>query len=178
MQWALVNSNNIIENLIAYDGGAPYEPAEGLTLMQVNDWLLIGEKINKAESSVLDNLIANFTIDQRRAFCVTALINERDAQIVKNITVNGNVFFADQDSINVMHEAITMQGLGIDGVFPTNWVLAVGGTINLSYSDAQAVASAIATRKNLAFANYMSLRASIMSAPTPEAVNIKQGWPT
>ena len=46
MQWALVDSNNIIQNIIAYDGIAEYIPDIGLVLQQVNDWLGIDSNIS------------------------------------------------------------------------------------------------------------------------------------
>ncbi len=49
MQWALVDRNGIIQNVIAYDGVSPYTPAEGLTLQQVNIWLGRGNNINDPE---------------------------------------------------------------------------------------------------------------------------------
>ena len=41
MKWALVDSNNVVQNTIAYDPAlphGPYTPPDGLTLMEVNDW--------------------------------------------------------------------------------------------------------------------------------------------
>ena len=50
MKWALVDSNNIIQNTIAYDGTTEYVPAEGLTLVQVNDWLDISDPVDKLQA--------------------------------------------------------------------------------------------------------------------------------
>lgn len=44
MQWALVDQNLIIQNLIVYDGISTFTPEDGLTLLQVDDGLTIGDK--------------------------------------------------------------------------------------------------------------------------------------
>jgi hypothetical protein len=49
MQWALVDQNQIIQNLIMYDGVSKVVFPEYLTLMQVNSWLKIGDNINLPE---------------------------------------------------------------------------------------------------------------------------------
>ena len=43
MKWALINEDGMVVNIIAYDGKAPYRPADGLSLVEVNDWVEIGE---------------------------------------------------------------------------------------------------------------------------------------
>lgn len=45
--WALINSNNIIENIIEYDGTSTYVPADGMTLQQVTDDKKIGDSIDE-----------------------------------------------------------------------------------------------------------------------------------
>ena len=177
MKWALVNAEDIIVNVILYDADAPYTPPEGTFVMEVNDWLNIGDPTTKPEPTVIDNLAANYTMEQRRGFCMASLFQLRDQELAKNITVGGNTFYSDNESISVLHQAITIQGLQIDTVFPADWIVATGGTVSLSYSDAQALASAIATRKNAAFANYVSLANEIAIAEVPELVDINQGWP-
>lgn len=47
MQWALVDANNIVQDLIVYDGHAVYTPEAGLELMQVNDWIGMGDAADK-----------------------------------------------------------------------------------------------------------------------------------
>lgn len=46
MQWALVDKNNIVRNIIMYDGESPYTPPDWLTLMQINSWVNIGDNID------------------------------------------------------------------------------------------------------------------------------------
>ena len=49
MKWALVDSNNIVQNVIVYDGVSPYTPPDSLSAQQVNDWLNIGDDINEPQ---------------------------------------------------------------------------------------------------------------------------------
>jgi hypothetical protein len=52
MQYAFVDSNNICQNLIAYDPSLPHGqvvPPTGQTLQEVNDWIQIGQNINASE---------------------------------------------------------------------------------------------------------------------------------
>lgn len=49
MRWALVDKENICQNVIVYDPDSDYEPAEGLKLLEVNDWINIGDSIDKSE---------------------------------------------------------------------------------------------------------------------------------
>lgn len=51
MQWALVDLNSIVQNIISYDGKSSYTPPIGLTLMQVNSWINIGMNINTLKPS-------------------------------------------------------------------------------------------------------------------------------
>lgn len=41
MKWAWIDSNNIVRNIIVYDGIAKYSPPEGYTLEEINDWVNI-----------------------------------------------------------------------------------------------------------------------------------------
>jgi hypothetical protein len=51
MKWALVDAGNVVKNLIVYDGVSRYIPPDGLSIIQVNDWVEIGELVDKAEPS-------------------------------------------------------------------------------------------------------------------------------
>ena len=51
MKWALVDRNNIVQNVIDYDGTSTYTPLSYLTLEQVNDWINIGDNKDKQENS-------------------------------------------------------------------------------------------------------------------------------
>lgn len=46
MKWAIIN-NDIVENIIEYDGVATYIPNTGNVLEQINDWVNIGDNKNK-----------------------------------------------------------------------------------------------------------------------------------
>lgn len=54
MKWALVNAENIIQNLIEYDGEQAYAPPDNLTIQQVNDWLNIGDNTANLELLNID----------------------------------------------------------------------------------------------------------------------------
>jgi hypothetical protein len=43
MKWALVNSENVVINIIVYEG-SPFSPPDGLSLLEINDWVDIGMK--------------------------------------------------------------------------------------------------------------------------------------
>lgn len=47
MKWALVDAQNIVKNIIVYDGVSPYRVPDGLSLMQINDWVGREEPVNK-----------------------------------------------------------------------------------------------------------------------------------
>jgi len=51
MQWAFVDNNNIVDNIIMYDGVSQFTPPDGLSLQQINDWVGIGQNINVSEPS-------------------------------------------------------------------------------------------------------------------------------
>ena len=42
MKWALIDSNEIVQNLIEYDGTEKYSPPDDMSLVQVDDWVEIG----------------------------------------------------------------------------------------------------------------------------------------
>lgn len=54
MKWALVDSQNIVQNTIDYDPLEPYGPYSapaGLILMQINDWIEIGQDTQTPDPS-------------------------------------------------------------------------------------------------------------------------------
>lgn len=42
MRYALVDENNVVVNVIEYNGSDPYTPPAGLTIKSVDDWIDIG----------------------------------------------------------------------------------------------------------------------------------------
>lgn len=50
MKYALIDDNDIVQNIIAYDGFSPYNPSP-LILTQVNNWINIGDHKDAAEPS-------------------------------------------------------------------------------------------------------------------------------
>lgn len=46
MKWALVNNENVVMNVVDYDGVSSLEPIDGLQLLEVNDWINIGDSID------------------------------------------------------------------------------------------------------------------------------------
>lgn len=43
MKYAIHDKNNIVVNVIEYDGKDSYQPDDGLTLCKINDWVNIGD---------------------------------------------------------------------------------------------------------------------------------------
>jgi len=37
MKYAVINSSNIVENIIVWDGSAPYNPGAGMTLVEIQN---------------------------------------------------------------------------------------------------------------------------------------------
>lgn len=128
-------------------------------------WLSDGNKPDPVDMSV------------RRAFVMDKLVAKRNAVIQSGVVVNQNPFFTDDASIALVHQAITMEGLGIQAVFPRSWILANGSVIEVSYDDMKAVAIAIAEKKDACYANYMALAAEINASDDPESIDIDAGWP-
>ncbi len=46
MQYAIIDPNGVIINLVAYDGVSKFTPAGGTKLVKVNDWLHLGDNQN------------------------------------------------------------------------------------------------------------------------------------
>lgn len=46
LKYALIDADNIIRNIIEYDGVSAYKPPTGLRVQQVEDWLDIGHNAN------------------------------------------------------------------------------------------------------------------------------------
>lgn len=169
MKWALINNQDIIENVISYDGDAEYNPPEGLLLVQVNDWLNIGSHVNDSEPVV--------SIEIRREICVNNLIQKRNQVLTSGVSYNGYVFGTDDNVINLMLQSITMQGLGISTVFPRDWILADNSVISVSYDDIKLVATLIQAKKDSCYGNYILIMNEINISNNPESINIDSGWP-
>ena len=46
MKWALIDPNGQVINIIIYDGVSEFQAPGGVTLLQVNDWINIGDNKN------------------------------------------------------------------------------------------------------------------------------------
>jgi len=57
MKYALVDSDNIVQNIIVYYEGANYTPAEGLTVQQVNDWVKILDHKDTPEPALSESAL-------------------------------------------------------------------------------------------------------------------------
>lgn len=115
-------------------------------------------------------------IEQARNYVMDKVVIKRDQIIRSNISVNGHLYFADDNSISLMHQCITMEA-NIQPIFPKDWILADGTILNVTYDDIKAVAVAIANRKDLAYARYMALMAEINASNDPMSIDIESGWP-
>lgn len=169
MKWALVNNENLIENIISYDGEAEYSPPDGLQLIEVNDWLNIGDDINLNEPTV--------SIEIRREFCLNSLIEKRNQALSSGVTYNDAVFGTDDNALNLMLQCITMQGLGISTIFPRDWILADNSIMQVSYDDMKAIALLVQEKKDACYSNYIALMTQINLSNDPESVDINAGWP-
>ena len=49
MIWALVDSNDVVLNRIEYDGKAKVSYPDGIKVMEVNDWVAMGQNISVAK---------------------------------------------------------------------------------------------------------------------------------
>lgn len=52
MIWALIDEDGFVRNTIEYNGVSPYNPPEGMTLLQVNNWVGIGDHKDKQEQII------------------------------------------------------------------------------------------------------------------------------
>lgn len=51
MKWALVDGGGIVLNTIAYEEDSDYSSRDGYSLIQINDWINIGQNIDTPEPS-------------------------------------------------------------------------------------------------------------------------------
>lgn len=49
MNWAILDPNGIVLNIITYDGSSPFAPPAGCTIAQVNNWVQIGQNQNTSQ---------------------------------------------------------------------------------------------------------------------------------
>lgn len=105
---------------------------------------------------------------------------KRDEVIRSGVVVNAHRFYTDDGNVALIHQAITMEGLGIKPAFPRVWGLADGSLYEVSFDEMKEVAVAIADRKDACYANYFVLKEKIDGAITRtdlEAIDINTGWP-
>jgi hypothetical protein len=172
--WFLIQ-NESENNGYVYDianAQYPVNPDMGLF------WVEGAEGVAQRGDKYIDGqFVPRFSLDERRQMRVVQLEQKRDDVINSGIIVNGNSYFTDDKSINLMHQAITMQGLGIETVFPRAWILSDGSVVTVSFDDMKAVAVAIAGKKDACYANYLAIVPQIMASDNPESVDIDSGWP-
>ncbi len=189
MKWALVDANNICQNIVAYNGASPYTPPASYTLTQVNDWIDIGHPINEAQPAPY---VAPL-VDRRRG-AIAALVAMRDSKTTADITYNGTIFHCtDNDmawlsqtiigelirvsvtNINVLTVNINVLVPAITSAFPLQLQTA-NGFVQLTLVDAKSLLQACLARKQANMVRYMALLAIINSSNTPESVDINGGW--
>ena len=173
MKWALVDTNEIVVNVIAYDGVSEYAVPEGLSLEEVNDWVDIGQATDVPEPTPVTP-----TIEQRRTVCAATLYDYRNGRMFSPIVVGGNSFGTDPQSQAVMLQAISVESFGIATVFPTTWILSDNSTAQVTLQDMKDVALALSVRTSACYANYMALLGEINASDDPESIDITQGWPS
>lgn len=173
--WYLIQ-NEFVGNGFVYDIKDEQYPVNGdMGLF----WVEADEGIAKLNDRYIDGqFVPQFTLEQRRSIRAQQLEQKREEVISSGIIVNGNPYFTDDKSINLMHQAITMQSLGIETVFPRSWILANGNVITVSFDDLKAVAVAMAAKKDACYANYLAILPQIMTSDDPESVDIDTGWVT
>lgn len=171
MKWGLVDSNLICQSVIVYDPTNLYTPPDGLTLQEVNDWIVPGDNINTSEPIPVEpNLEELRETMNQRAF------QERDKHIENGIEYNGNIFYTDPGSQSVMMQAILTEINGIGEVFPTMWLTMSGNPIEITLQDAKNIMGAFNIKKKTNYNNYMSLLAQISVSEDPFSVDLSQGW--
>lgn len=126
-------------------------------------WLALGNKPDPAP------------LAQRQSFCMNNLYNMRINKNAGGCTVSGNTYSTDSSSIDLMNQALATSERGFP-VFPANWILLNGSTIQVTYDQLKAVSGAIASKFQTNFNNYVYLAAQINQSSNPESIDITQGW--
>lgn len=126
-----------------------------------------------------ENFQLRQSLDDLKKMKIIELEQIRNEVMVSNIIVDNHEYFADDKSILLLHQCITMEGLGIQSIFPRDWILADGSLLKVSFDDIKALAVAISGRKDRAYGNYIALMTTINAAQDKESLNkidINQGW--
>jgi Domain of unknown function (DUF4376) len=171
MKWALVDHDSICQNIIHYEVGSGYQPPEGFYLLQVNDWINIGDNINDPEPTP-----PTPTIEEQRADATDKLVVMRDQHIEDGVPYNGYRFYTDPNSQNLMMQAILTEINGIGEVFPTIWLTMSNEPATITLDDAKAIMGLFTTKKKANYMNYMNLLAEINVSDDPLSIDISQGW--
>ena len=188
MKWALVDENNICQNIVAYDGVSLYTPPTNYTLQQINDWVEIGRSINESQPSPY---VA--PLETRRTSAKERLKLMRDSKLTASLTYKDQSFYCDDASMNYLSQCfvgdfaksditnINVQAINVNvfspgiSVFPMLWQTTTGAVM-LSLNDAKGLLQAYLTRKQAGIVRHMALLAIINASNNPEAVDINDGW--
>lgn len=141
-------------------------------------WVEAAEGAGKVGDKFINGIFKSpYTLAERRTICLNNLLNKRNEVINSGVTVNGNPYYTDDNSINLINQCLTMEGLGLTSVFPCDWILANGNILNVTYDDIKQVAIAISNKKQACYTNFINLGALINTSDNPESININEGWP-
>lgn len=150
-----------------------------VTYVKLDGWCIAWRAENTVSCPSLSEIEAAATdgvLNAKRKARINNLLAKRDAIITGGITVGGHTYMTDVQSQNVVLQAITSESLGLATIFPRDWLLANGSTIQVTFDDIKDMAIAFAAKKEACYNNYISLLSQINSSDNPESVDINQGW--
>jgi len=171
MKYALVNSQNIVVNVIALQNVNAYRAPPGLTVMQVNDWVQIGDLSDAAKPVPPKPPLPAARNGQIREIEII-----RDTKNQGIISYNQINYKTDDNLIVWLNETLANESNIAPGTnFPLVWPTDTG-SVSLSFADAKNVFQSYLLRKKQNFANYLVLEAAINSSTDPSSVDISTGW--
>ena len=107
------------------------------------------------------------TLEQLKADKINELKSIRDAEEVKPIEYNGNLYDYDEkarDRINAAIVALSLQGEGAT----IDWTTADNQDVNVTADDLRAIVAAVAVRSNALHVKYRKAKAQVEVATTKE----------
>lgn len=187
MQWLLIDSKDVISNIIAYDGVSPYTPAEGFTLVQCPNGAIFspGWLWNKGVPIAPTPSPVILSTDQYLAQVANTRYNcETGGCLIANTIGDGNnyIFPTDRDSqakYIAMAVDIAMPTTNLQ-TFSVAWKLNANTFLSLNAPQMMNVILTVRDHVQAAFtqeAYYVNL---ICTANTSilQTTDFTQGWPS
>lgn len=163
LKYALIDADNIIRNVIDYDGSSQYKPPAGLRLQQVESWLDIGHNANDPEPPPPP------FVPESQDRILADLAAHRYAIQNSSVVINTHRFKTDAESRLALLAVFSVAAT--NSAFKVNWKMSDGTFVTLDQAGILAAGQGVLGFVQACFDAEKTLRDNVANYTTSAAIN-------